>query len=211
MSARRQCRALWPLALAVFLGACGSDGSPGVSLPNVALPSLGGGDEPYRPVPAAAGALPPPTGAPGIDRTARIATAGQTVPTVYMALEADPGRPVSIVFAIDGAGDQTPGNDPAIRLTPNRGECNPQELARYSFEGDDVRPIFGRLQAVRGVGPERMPEFMAVAVSRRMIERGLAAGPAETQPQNVCTRKLWERLVLAEAATQAEQPGQSGQ
>ena len=171
---------------------------PTITMPTVKLPTIGGEDEPYTPPLTDTAALPAPAGDGEIDRSLRLSTDTADVPTVFMALEASTGRPTSVVFAIDASGDQAPGNDPAIRLTPASGECNPQELSRYRFKGDDQRPVFSRLQAIRGVDPARLPEYMAVTVSRRMIEQGLAETPEDTKPQNVCTRKLWERLVLAQ-------------
>ena len=153
---------------------------------------------------APAGALPPPTDLASADAAAdplELPGAVDDAPAIFLDLEADPGRPVSIVFAIDAA-DNGPADDQAIRLTPDGGLCNPQELARYGDRGETA-PAFGPDDAARGVDPRRLPEFMAVAVSRRMIEAGLAADPEATRPQNVCTRKLWERLVVGQSQAAA--------
>lgn len=147
-------------------------------------------------LPAPTLALPPPQPGTGIDRSVRVVTAGTDVPQIWLALEPGhtPGAPVGLVFAADGAGDG-PGNDPAIRLTPAGGLCNPEELTSYPFRGP---PVFDRRAAARGVGPAELPEFMAVSVSRAMIDAGLAANPEATRPQNVCTAKLWQTLVVGQ-------------
>lgn len=127
----------------------------------------------------------------------RLAAAAANAPEVYMALQPDPNGVVSIVFAIDGSRDANPTNDPALRLTPEEGKCNPQELRSYDFpEEAGKRPIFGPEMAKLGVTAKDLPVFMASAVSSEMIRQGLAADVKGTQPQNVCTRKLWERLIV---------------
>lgn len=174
----------------------------------LALAGCAGSEAPQEaPPPAAAGSLPLPSAldGPGSAGGALIdPEAVRAAPAVYMSLEADPGRPVSIVFAIDAAGDADPSDEPAMRLTPEGGRCNPQELSRYGARGGDG-PVFGPEVARRGVDPRQLPEFMAVAVSRRMIDQGLAAAPEDTRPQNVCTRKLWERLAVAQTQAAAGQ------
>ena len=127
----------------------------------------------------------------------RLAAAAANAPEVYMALQPDPNGVVSIVFAIDGGRDANPTNDPAIRLTPEEGKCNPQELRSYDFAGEaSKRPIFGPEMVKLGVTAKDLPVFMASAVSSEMIRQKLAADVKGTQPQNVCTRKLWERLIV---------------
>ena len=44
-----------------------------------------------------------------------------------------------------------------------------------------------------------LPAFMAMAVTSEMLVLGIAKTIEDTQPQNVCTRKLWERLILNES------------
>lgn len=127
----------------------------------------------------------------------RLAAAAANAPEVYMSLQPDPNGVVSIVFAIDGGRDSNPANDPAIRLTPEEGKCNPQELRSYDFPGEAAkRPIFGPDMVKLGVTAKDLPVFMASAVSSEMIRQGLAPDVKGTQPQNVCTRKLWERLIV---------------
>lgn len=167
----------------------------------------------YEPA-AAPGLLPPPSGLPQTEGVAApdspvpLTSAPEDVPAIYMDLEADTGRPVSVVFAIDTEGEPGPSDDPAIRLTPEGGRCNPQELSRYNFAGDSSRSVFGPAEAARGIDAQQLPSFMAVTVSRRMIERNLAATPEDTRPQNVCTRKLWEQLVLGQTRAARAPTGQ---
>lgn len=125
------------------------------------------------------------------------ARAVEAAPRIYMALQPDPSGPTSIVFAIDQAKDDTPLNDPAIRLTPEQGQCNPQEMRGYSFPPETLeKPVFGPTEAASGITARELPNFMAVAVTAEMLRQGLIEKPEESQPQNVCTRKLWEQLIL---------------
>ncbi|MGF1501251.1 MAG: hypothetical protein ACFBSD_05505 [Paracoccaceae bacterium] len=119
----------------------------------------------------------------------------EPVPHIYMSLQ-PLGDTVAVVFAIDAARDNTPNDDPAIRIAPENNACNPQELARYTFPEDDAaRPIFAEREAGRDVTAAVLPNYLAIEVSTAMLRRGLAGDPEETKPQNVCTRKLWEQLV----------------
>lgn len=120
------------------------------------------------------------------------------VPHIYLALQpGGTGRPVSAVFAIDAARDGNPSDDPAIRLTPEAGRCNPQEMRRYDFPPEATTPVVSEPEQARGLTPQDLPRFLAAAVTGRLIDAGLAAEPEDTRPLNVCTRKLWERLVVA--------------
>lgn len=126
------------------------------------------------------------------------------VPHVYMALQPDEGSgPLSIVFAIDRSRDNTPGDDPAIRLTPEEGKCNPQEMRRFQFPDVTIqRPIFGPEEAKRGIGAKDLPNFMAMMVTGEMMRQGVVVEPEASKPQNVCTRKLWERMIVNQSAAQ---------
>lgn len=195
-------RALFALALP-FLAGCAAEPEETAApapQPRLTLPSPG------------AEALPLPDGLPNpaddptlrtAERAARIAA---ETPHIYFSVQAERGRPVSVVFAIDAARDNTPADDPAIRLTPAEGDCNPQELRRYAFPAADAaRPAFSEAEALRGVTAAELPRFLAAAVTERMLEADLAAEPEDTRPQNVCTRKLWERLTTPPATADAGQ------
>lgn len=135
------------------------------------------------------------------DKTARAPAAGRLAPHIYMALQPDEAGAVSIIFAIDAGRDKTPGNDPAIRLTPENGKCNPQELRRYAFPADTARrPIFGPDEVGAGISAKDLPNFMAMAVTSEMLRRKLVEKVEDSKPQNVCTRKLWERLIVNQTA-----------
>lgn len=122
-------------------------------------------------------------------------------PNIFMALQPDPNGPTSIIFAIDQAKDNTPLNDPAIRLTPEEGQCNPQELRGYPFPlGSSQRPVFGPQEVRSGVTARDLPNFMAMAVTSEMLRQGIVVSPQESKPQNVCTRKLWEQLIVNQSA-----------
>ncbi|MBK0400186.1 hypothetical protein H0I76_13390 [Limibaculum sp. M0105] len=118
---------------------------------------------------------------------------------IYLAFEGSPGSTISVVFAIDRNADGTATGEPALRLSPENGECNPQEMRSYNFAPDST-PVFGIAQARRGVTPTELPRYLAASVTEAMLSRGLAATQEETLPQNVCTRKLWEALVAAQRA-----------
>ena len=131
---------------------------------------------------------------------AKIAAAVAASPHIYMTLQPNSAGPLSVVFVIDAGRDGTPGNDPAIRLTPEEGKCNPQELRRFDFPADaGKRPIFGPDEAAAGVTARDLPRFMAMAVTSEMLRQGIVTEVEQSQPQNVCTRKLWERLIVNEA------------
>jgi len=119
------------------------------------------------------------------------------VPHIYMALQpGGAGRTVSAVFAIDAARDNTPSDDPAIRLTPERGLCNPQEMRSYDFPAEDAaRPVVSEAEQAEGLTASDLPAFMAVSVTDKMLSLGLASDREQTRALNVCTRKLWERLL----------------
>ncbi len=131
------------------------------------------------------------------------AEAAATAPHIYMAVQPDRGGPVSVVFAIDRSRDNTPSDEPAIRITPDqtdpdRGRCNPQQLRYFNFPPESAaRPVYGPDEASQGVGPKDLPGFMATAVSQEMIVRGIVDGLEQTRPQNVCTRKLFEQTIIA--------------
>ncbi|MFK7941743.1 MAG: hypothetical protein AB8B85_02335 [Paracoccaceae bacterium] len=129
------------------------------------------------------------------------ANGADEAPRIFMALQADPNGPTSIIFAIDRAKDNTPLNDPAIRLTPEEGACNPQELRGYPFPlGSSQRPVFGPQEVSSGVTARELPNFMAMAVTSEMMRQGIVVTPQQSKPQNVCTRKLWEQLIINQSA-----------
>lgn len=137
-------------------------------------------------------ALPRQQGAP--------ATAA-AVPHVYMAIQPSGSGPVSVIFAIDEARDNSPENDPAMRLTPENGRCNPQQLARYNFPPEyGRRPVFSVEESRRGITAKDLPNFMAMMVTSEMMRLGLVVEPQDSKPQNVCTRKLWEQLIVEQSA-----------
>ena len=148
--------------------------------------------------PGASGTAPAPS-----QQTAA-AAADPDAPHIYMAIQ--PGGasgPTSVVFAIDRDRNNSPANDPAIRITPENGQCNPQEMQFYNFPGESgSRPIFGPQEAGSGVSARELPNFMAMAVTSEMLRKGLIVQPDDSKPQNVCTRKLWEQLVVNESTGQ---------
>ena len=154
-----------------------------------------------------------PDASTGEGRDPEVATAGPATPQdsaaaaaaphVYMALQPETGGTISVVFAIDRSRDNTPSDEPAIRITPEEteaqsGRCNPQQLRYYRFPPESAAaPVYGPDEASRGVGARDLPGFMATAVSSEMMERGIADELEETRPQNVCTRKLFEQTIIA--------------
>lgn len=160
--------------------------------PDLAAPA-GPALAPVSPAPAApAGSAPTTPAGPGPDQAAV-----QGVPQIYMALQPDPGGPTSVILAIDRSRDNTPSDDPAIRITPDKGSCNPQQLRRFEFPPDRVgRPTYGPDDAARGVTARELPEYMATAVTSEMVATGLIADQEDSQPQKVCTRKLLQRLII---------------
>jgi hypothetical protein len=140
------------------------------------------------PAPEPAGALPPPP---------------SPVPHIYMAVQpGSSGRPASAIFAIDIARDNTPSNDQAIRLTPDNGKCNPQEMSSFNFPPEyAAAPVASEADQAKGLTAANLPDFMAVNVTNAMLDRSLANDREETRALNICTRKLWERLILAENQT----------
>ncbi len=168
----------------------------------------------------AAPPAPTPATAPDSARTA-IATApeqlpapaaaalppGPPVPHIYMALQSGgASQAVSAVFAIDAARDNTPSNDPAVRLTPEAGLCNPQEMRSYDFAAADAaRPVVSEAEQAQGLTARDLPAFMAVSVTDRMLSLGLASEREQTRALNVCTRKLWERLLAGNPPGSLEQ------
>ncbi len=142
------------------------------------------------PTPTAPGAQPLPDGA---TTRAEVVNA----PHIYMAIQPDGSGPISVVFAIDQSRDNTPRNDPAIRITPLDGKCNPQQMSSFNFNAAErARPTYGPEEAAGGITARDLPNFMAIAVTSEMMRTGLVVEPPESQPQNVCTRKLWERLIV---------------
>lgn len=129
------------------------------------------------------------------------------VPHIYMVLQPGSGSaPTSVVFAIDRSRDNSPSDDPAIRISPEdtgprAGTCNPQELRRFNFgEEASKRPVFGPEEAREGITARELPNFMAIAVTGEMMRQGLVVEPEDSRAQNICTRKLWEQLTVQNAA-----------
>ena len=151
---------------------------------------------------------PPPapetTALPAPARPEQASPPARPVPHIYMALQSGgAGRVVSAVFAIDAARDNTPSDDPAVRLTPADGLCNPQEMRSYDFPPQDAaRPVVSEAEQAEGLTARDLPAFMAVSVTDKMLSLGLARDREATRALNVCTRKLWERLLLT-----GNQPG----
>ena len=177
--------------LAVLLTACETPGeTPGEAPP----------DTPPETAAQAEPAPPPAPGSTALPAPALPTPGAPSVPHIYMALQSDDaGRPVSAIFAIDAARDNTPSDDPAIRITPEGGRCNPQEMRSYDFPPEDAaRPVVSETEQAEGLTAGGLPDFMAVSVTESMLERGLASEPEDTRALNICTRKLWEKLVLSE-------------
>ena len=150
--------------------------------PELAAPATAAAAGPAEPAAAARGPVP---------------AAARDVPQIYMALQPDAGGPTSVILAIDASRDNTPSNDPAVRITPDNGACNPQQLRYFNFPPERAqRPIYGPEQAARGVTARELPDFMAMAVTSEMMTAGLIDDPDESKPQNVCTRKLLQRLII---------------
>ena len=180
------------LLAGLLLAACAEPPADPLKPPAPANPMAG--------VPAPEPETPPPA-PPGVDpQTARVDrafAAAQDAPQIYMDLQPDPGGPTSVILAIDASRDETPSDDPAVRLTPDNGQCNPQQLRYYAFTGKSAgRPVYGPDEAFRGVTARELPDFMAQVVTSEMMARGLIDDPEESRPQNVCTRKLLQRMIL---------------
>ncbi len=178
--------ALLATLLAVLLTACQTTGeTPPDTPPDTAAPA-----EPAPPPAPATTARPAPA----------LPTPGPTpVPHIYMALQSDDaGRPISAIFAIDVARDNTPSDDPAIRITPEGGRCNPQEMRNYNFPPEDAaRPVVSETEQAQGLTAGGIPDYMAVIATESMLERGLASDREDTSALNICTRKLWVWVVLS--------------
>ncbi len=177
--------------LAALLAGCQITGqTTGEALPET--PTITAAPAPPAPPPAPE----PPAASSALPVPAQPAQ----VPHIYLALQsAGAGATVSAIFAIDSARDHPPSDDPAMRITPENGLCNPQERRSYDFGPQDAaRPVAGEAEQAQGLTAGRLPDFMAVIVTERMLERGLASDREETSALNICTRKLWEDLVLAE-------------
>jgi hypothetical protein len=166
------------------------------------------------PQPEAGMALPPPKSTTGsdaaqsdpgpldmLDGSASEAdqafAAAYDAPQIYMALQPDPAGPVSVILAIDQSRDNTPSDDPAVRLTPVGGKCNPQQLRYYNFPPErSERPVYGPDEAFRGITARELPDYIATAVTAEMLDSGLIDDPEESQPQNVCTQKLLQMIII---------------
>lgn len=122
-------------------------------------------------------------------------------PHIYMALQPDKGGPTSVVFAIDQSRDNTPGDDPAIRITPADGKCNPQQLRWHEFTAEQARrPAYGPDEAAQGITARDLPGYMASLVTSQMLDAGLIKDPEDSRPQNVCTQKLLQQMIIERSA-----------
>ena len=63
---------------------------------------------------------------------------------------------------------------------------------RYTWLGGVTREEALRLEA----------RARLMVVTSEMLRRGLIEKPEDSQPQNVCTRKLWERMIINEVINQ---------
>lgn len=187
------------LAAALLLTACaetssdgGASNAGGVETADSAVASL--------PVPQA-GREDANTGADEGKKRAVRTPRSEAAPHLYMAVQPDSGGPTSVVFAIDESRDNTPSDDPAIRITPVDGQCNPQQLRWHEFSPEQSeRPAYGPEEAARGITAQELPAFMATLVTSEMLEAGLISDPEESRPQNVCTQKLLQQMIIAESA-----------
>lgn len=196
-------RTALPLIALLALAACNHDGEEPAETTTSAAAEQQAAAAPADPAPGAATGLPQPgTGA----APAQPVDPSQ-VPQIYVALQGQTGRPVSVIFAIDESRDGTPSDDPAMRITPENGECNPQEMRNHDF-GDGTAPTFGPREVEAGITALQLPSYLAISVTETMLSQGLAATREETAPQNVCTRKLWERIMIAEAQKAQQAAGQ---
>jgi len=180
--------------LAALLAACQSTGeAPPDTAPDTPVQAEAA-QAPALDFAAASAALPAPA----------LPTLPPPVPHIYLALQpGGAGGTVSAVFAIDAARDNTPSDDPAMRITPEGGRCNMQEMRSYNFPPEDAAsPVVNETEQAQGLTAGRLPDFMAFIVTERMLERGLASDREDTSALNICTRKLWERLLAV-----GNQPG----
>lgn len=184
----------YPTLAAVLLGllsACAEEGAPEPSATASAEPPAATA-APLLPAPNTGPATPPAV----LPTEAELAA----TPQIYMALQPDSAGTVSVLFAIDESKDGTPEDDPGVRITPEGGDCNPQELRRFGLPAGEGGPTFGPAQAAQGVNAQQLPAYMAVAVTQAMLQTGLAETQEQTAPQNICTNKLWQRLVNPQTA-----------
>lgn len=146
---------------------------------------------------------PPPDAVTAPAQAAAAQPAVRDAPHIYMALQRDAGGPTSVILAIDASRDNTPSDDPAVRITPDNGACNPQQLRWYEFPAARARrPIYGPEEAGRGVTARELPDYLAMAVTSEMMAAGLIEEPDESKPQNVCTRKLMQRMIIDRSSGQ---------
>lgn len=206
--------AVGALSALTALVACGSSGTKSAAPGGTSRPASDRALAELTPPPGVAPAPPPASGsgtgvaaAPSGGSLAltpselEIARATNEAPVIYLGFQADGSNPVSLIFAIDAARDGTPNNDPAIRLTPEGGDCNPQVMQSFDFPPEDrAKPVFSTEQILKGIKAEQLPNFLALTTSFRMLERGIAKTRQETRPHNICARKLWELQVQTPAA-----------
>lgn len=207
---------VWLIVSALALALMGCEQNTAGSDPSAqtggALPPPASSFEPTEPAAPAEPVEPAPNITAQDELAATLPLPGETpspqaaenVSHVYMALQPDAGGgPLSVVFAIDRSRDNTPQDEPAVRLTPENGECNPQQLRRFAFpEEARAKPTFGPEEVRRGISARELPNFMAIAVTSEMMQQGLIIEPEESKPQNVCTRKLWELMIVRQSPGQ---------
>ncbi len=194
------------LVLAALLAGCGGGGSQAPSPAPAETAAPAAPSDAPSPAPPAAALLPapeargvapaalPPAEAPPPDPA-------PGAPDIYMALQPSSAGTVSVVFAIDRTRDNTPSDDPAIRLTPENGQCNPQELRRFEFPAIfAARPIYSAVNS--DIDAAALPGFLSTAVTTEMIRLGLARDPDATRPQNMCSFLLWRELVYQDLRAQ---------
>jgi hypothetical protein len=71
-------------------------------------------------------------------------------------------------------------------------------MLNYNFPPEyAAAPVTSEADQDRGLTAADLPAFMAVSVTETMLARGLASDREQTRALNICTRKLWEELVLA--------------
>lgn len=188
------------LGLALLLGACADEGDSPATGSTADAPATG--DAPAGTETAAADPEPQPQ-----PQREQRNVDPDSVPVIFMALQDGGAASHSVVFALDSDRDGSAIGERAIRLTPEDGQCNPQELTRYDFGGSD--PVFGVEQANAGIRPAEIPRYLAFVASQALVDSGLAPSVEATAPQNICTRKWWE-LWLTQARTREEAPQPAG-
>jgi len=113
-----------------------------------------------------------------------------------LALQSAPGKPAAFI-APDRIRPVGFARDEGLLEYPEESFLGYRHIQEYfAFPEKFATPVFSETEQAEGVTATDLPGFLAATVTQAMLAEGFAATEEQTRPLNICTRKLWEQLVV---------------